>query len=92
MMPSSLIQHRTEARHSGRLSPGSAPACLEKSFALCCVKPLCNASRDRFEQASRNMNSQMDDDRAGHKSGLRQPLLFKGKSIRPVRRRSGSVP
>jgi hypothetical protein len=26
MMPSSLIQHRTEARHSGRLSPGSTPA------------------------------------------------------------------
>ena len=33
-----------------------------------------------FEQASRNngsrMNSQMEDDRAGRKSGLRQPLLF----------------
>jgi hypothetical protein len=59
---------------------------LEKSFALCCVEPLCNASRDRFEQASRNngsrMNSQMEDDRAGRKSGLRQPLLFKGESIR----------
>jgi hypothetical protein len=27
MMLSSLIQHRTEARHSGRLSPGSTPAC-----------------------------------------------------------------
>jgi hypothetical protein len=26
MMPSSLIQHRTEARHFGRLSPGSTPA------------------------------------------------------------------
>jgi hypothetical protein len=25
MMLSSLIQHRTEARHFGRLSPGSAP-------------------------------------------------------------------
>jgi hypothetical protein len=30
MMPSSLIQHRTEARHSGRLSPGSAPACADQ--------------------------------------------------------------
>ena len=26
MMPSSLIQHRTEARHFGRLSPASTPA------------------------------------------------------------------
>ena len=26
MMPSSLIQHRTEARHYGRLSPGTTPA------------------------------------------------------------------
>ena len=26
MMPSSLIQHRTEARHFGRLSPGSTSA------------------------------------------------------------------
>ena len=30
MMPSSLIQHRTEARHSGRLSPGSTPACADQ--------------------------------------------------------------
>jgi hypothetical protein len=30
MMPSSLIQHRTEARHSGRLSPGSTPACPDQ--------------------------------------------------------------
>jgi len=26
MRPSSLIQHRTEARHYGRLSPGTTPA------------------------------------------------------------------
>ena len=30
MMPSSLIQHRTEARHFGRLSPGSTPACADQ--------------------------------------------------------------
>ncbi len=30
MMPSSLIQHRTEARHSGRLSPGTTPACSDQ--------------------------------------------------------------
>jgi hypothetical protein len=30
MMPSSLIQHRTEARHSGRLSPGSTSACADQ--------------------------------------------------------------
>jgi hypothetical protein len=30
MMPSSLIQHRTEARHLGRLSPGSTPACADQ--------------------------------------------------------------
>jgi hypothetical protein len=30
MMPSSLIQHRTKARHSGRLSPGSTPACADQ--------------------------------------------------------------
>jgi hypothetical protein len=30
MMPSSLIQHRTEPRHSGRLSPGSTPACADQ--------------------------------------------------------------
>ena len=30
MMPSSLIQHRTEARHSGRLSLGSTPACADQ--------------------------------------------------------------
>ncbi len=30
MMPSSLIQHRTEARHSGRLSPDSTPACADQ--------------------------------------------------------------
>ena len=30
MMPSSLIHHRTEARHSGRLSPGSTPACADQ--------------------------------------------------------------
>jgi hypothetical protein len=30
MMPSSLIQHRTEARHSGRLSPGNTPACADQ--------------------------------------------------------------
>ena len=30
MMPSSLIQHRTEARHSGRLPPGSTPACADQ--------------------------------------------------------------
>jgi hypothetical protein len=29
-MPSSLIQHRTEARHSGRLSPDSSPACADQ--------------------------------------------------------------
>jgi hypothetical protein len=27
MMPSSPIQHRIEARHFGRLSPGTIPAC-----------------------------------------------------------------
>jgi len=30
MMPSSLIHHRTEARHSGRLSPGTTPACADQ--------------------------------------------------------------
>ena len=30
MMPSSLIQHRTEARHSARLSPGTTPACSDQ--------------------------------------------------------------
>jgi hypothetical protein len=30
MMPSSLIQHRTEARHFGRLSPASTPACADQ--------------------------------------------------------------
>ena len=30
MMPSSLIQHCTEARHSGRLSPGTTPACSDQ--------------------------------------------------------------
>ena len=30
MMPSSLIWHRTEAHHSGRLSPGSTPACADQ--------------------------------------------------------------
>jgi hypothetical protein len=30
MMPSSLIQHRTEARHFGWLSPGSTPACADQ--------------------------------------------------------------
>ena len=30
MMPSSPIQHRTEARHSGRLSPGSISACPDQ--------------------------------------------------------------
>jgi len=34
MMPSSLIQHRTEARHSGRLSPGSTPACADQQDCL----------------------------------------------------------
>jgi hypothetical protein len=30
MMPSPPIQNRTEARHSGRLSPGSIPACADQ--------------------------------------------------------------
>jgi hypothetical protein len=30
MMLSSLIKHRTEARHFGRLSPGSTPACADQ--------------------------------------------------------------
>ena len=30
MMLSSLIQHRTEACHFGRLSPGSTPACANQ--------------------------------------------------------------
>jgi hypothetical protein len=30
MMLSSLIQRRTEARHFGRLSPGSTPACADQ--------------------------------------------------------------
>jgi hypothetical protein len=30
MMLSSLIQHRTEARHFGRLSPGGTPACADQ--------------------------------------------------------------
>ena len=30
MMLSSLIQHRTEARNFGRLSPGSTPACADQ--------------------------------------------------------------
>ena len=30
MMLSSLIQHSTEARHLGRLSPGSTPACADQ--------------------------------------------------------------
>ena len=30
MMPSSLIQYRTEARHSGRLTPGTTPACADQ--------------------------------------------------------------
>ena len=29
MMPSSLIHHRTETRHSGRLSTGGAPTCVD---------------------------------------------------------------
>jgi hypothetical protein len=29
MMPSSLIRYRTEARHSGRFSPGTTPACAD---------------------------------------------------------------
>ena len=28
MMPSSPIHHRADTRHSGRLSPGSTPACV----------------------------------------------------------------
>jgi hypothetical protein len=70
-----------------RVEPQPASRNASKNrYALCFVEPLCNASRDRFEQASRNngsrMNLQMEDDRAGRKSGLRQPLLFKGESIR----------
>jgi hypothetical protein len=30
MMLSSLIQHRTEAYHFGRFSPGSTPACTDQ--------------------------------------------------------------
>ena len=30
MMSSSLIQHRTEARHCRRLSPDSTPACADQ--------------------------------------------------------------
>jgi hypothetical protein len=30
MMPSSLILYRTEARHSGRLSPATTPACSDQ--------------------------------------------------------------
>jgi hypothetical protein len=30
MMLSSLIRHRTEARHFGRLSPGTTPACADQ--------------------------------------------------------------
>jgi hypothetical protein len=30
MRLSSPIQHRTEARHSGQLSPGSTPACADQ--------------------------------------------------------------
>ena len=30
MMLSSLIQHRTQARQFGRLSPGSTPACADQ--------------------------------------------------------------
>jgi hypothetical protein len=30
MMLSAPIQHRTEARHSGRLSPGSTQACADQ--------------------------------------------------------------
>jgi hypothetical protein len=29
MMPSSLIHHRTETRHSGRLSTGGVPTCVD---------------------------------------------------------------
>jgi hypothetical protein len=32
MMPSSPMQHRTEARHSGRLSPGTTPACSDQQY------------------------------------------------------------
>jgi hypothetical protein len=32
MMLSALIQHRTEARHFGRLSPGSTPACADQQY------------------------------------------------------------
>jgi hypothetical protein len=66
---------------------------LKNSFALRCVEPLCNGSRDRFEKTideearawrdtGSRMNSQMEDDRASRKSGLRQPLLLEGESIR----------
>ncbi len=34
MMLSSLIQHRTEAHHFGRLAPGSTPACADQQAWL----------------------------------------------------------
>jgi hypothetical protein len=46
MMPSSPIQHRTGARHSGRLSPGSTPACVGQQDCLV-IAPLILSSNAR---------------------------------------------
>jgi hypothetical protein len=55
MMPSSLIQHRTEARHSGRLSPGSTPACADQQDWLVIAPQILasNLRSDRSRQHAR---------------------------------------
>jgi hypothetical protein len=52
MMPSSLIQHRTEARHSGRLSPGSTPACADQQDWPVIDRKSCRATCDPLVRAS----------------------------------------
>ena len=51
MMPSSLIHHRTDTRHSGRLSPGSAPACVGPPNWPAAASPI--RSRDALSARSR---------------------------------------
>jgi hypothetical protein len=55
MMPSSPIQHRTEARHSGRLSPGSTPACSDQQDwpVIAPQIPSCNVRSARWRQHAR---------------------------------------
>jgi hypothetical protein len=55
MMPSSPIQHRTEAHHSGRLSPASTPACVQqqKSLVIAPQIPSRNLRSDLSRQHAR---------------------------------------